>query len=148
MKWPITSETWLLKTRITQIEYLKKTVELHFNGDKCMICQQCVKACPKDALVEVPFVRGEKKPRIERMPKLPDPVKCVACGTCQVVCPYDAIRLVVNGEVLTTEKIPLVEKGILPHFQELKVGKYTLQDPAFSTSYWNMISKKISLKKK
>jgi 4Fe-4S ferredoxin len=74
-----------------QIKNYKLTLDKH----RCVGCQICSLACPKDAIkVEKQFKLGEKalKPKVDI-----DLVKCNFCGVCDVTCLYGAINVTING---------------------------------------------------
>jgi NADH-quinone oxidoreductase subunit F len=52
------------------------------NKEKCINCVLCRKACPADAISDIP----------KRLPKI-DTEKCTKCGQCAVVCRLGAIRV-------------------------------------------------------
>jgi len=76
MKWPIVEESVSLSVRNTKVEYINRTTELMIDLNKCTSCYQCVKACPKDALVKPDIPKGKKVPKKERVPIFPEPLKC------------------------------------------------------------------------
>ena len=49
------------------------------NGTECILCMECVKACPKQAI----SMKGAVA--------VIDPAKCVNCGLCAQKCPAKAI---------------------------------------------------------
>ena len=148
MKWPIVTNTIVQHARTTEVEFLKKTMSLTFDGDKCKFCGQCVKGCPQNALKDGLFVRKSPTMKIDRLPQFVSVDKCVFCGTCVVVCPFDAVQFKVNGELIPNDEIPLVKQGVLPKFTELKIGKVVLANESFTSSYWEKVAEKIIRKPK
>jgi 4Fe-4S ferredoxin len=92
-----------------------KNYKLALDKARCMGCQICSLACPKDAikLQKQPKVQGEKtkKAKIDI-----DLAKCNFCGICDVSCPYGAIKFTLNGEhalsVLEKESFPELIRDI------------------------------------
>ena len=72
-----------------------KHYKLALDKARCVGCQICSLACPKDAikLDKQPKVQGEKaeKARVDI-----DLAKCNFCGICDVSCPYGAIKVTLN----------------------------------------------------
>ncbi|MHA1777805.1 MAG: 4Fe-4S dicluster domain-containing protein [Promethearchaeota archaeon] len=143
MKWPIVSQTIKGSVRTTTVEYLKKTLNLEFDSDKCKFCQQCVKACPHQVLEKGVFDKKSPTMKFDRLPQMPDPTKCVFCGTCFYICPFEAISFKIDRIPQKKEELPLVRRKVLPIFQELKVGKVILSDPSFSSPYWESLACRI-----
>jgi 4Fe-4S ferredoxin len=92
-----------------------KNYKLALDKARCVGCQICSLACPKDAI------------KIEKQPKTPgqktrkakvdiDLEKCNFCGICDVTCPYGAIKFTLNGEhalsVLDKESFPELIRDI------------------------------------
>jgi 4Fe-4S ferredoxin len=74
-----------------------KNYKLTLDKTRCVGCQICSLACPKDAikLDKQPKTPGQKtkKPKVDI-----DLEKCIFCGICDVSCPYGAIKFTLNGE--------------------------------------------------
>jgi 4Fe-4S ferredoxin len=92
-----------------------KNYKLTLDKTRCVGCQICSLACPKDAikLEKQPKVRGEKAKRAKVDIDL---AKCNFCGICDVSCPYGAIELTLNGEhalsVIAKESFPELVREI------------------------------------
>jgi 4Fe-4S ferredoxin len=86
-----------------------KNYKLALDKKRCVGCQICTLACPKEAikLEKQPKVSGEKanKAKIDI-----DLAKCNFCGICDVTCPYGAMKLTLNGEHV----LSVVEKESFP----------------------------------
>jgi 4Fe-4S ferredoxin len=92
-----------------------KNYKLALDKTRCVGCQICSLACPKDAikLEKQPKVQGQKakKAKVDI-----DLAKCNFCGICDVTCPYGAIKVTLNGEhdlsVLAKESYPALIRDI------------------------------------
>ncbi len=92
-----------------------KRYKLALDKERCVGCQICSLACPKDAIKieKQPKVQGQKakKALVEI-----DLEKCNFCGICDISCPYGAIKLTLNGEhvlsVLDKESYPQLIRDI------------------------------------
>jgi 4Fe-4S ferredoxin len=86
-----------------------KNYRLNLDKNKCVGCQICSLACPKEAVKIEKQVKnqGEKarKPKIDI-----ELTKCNFCGICDVVCPYGAIKVTLNGQHL----LSILEKESFP----------------------------------
>jgi 4Fe-4S ferredoxin len=86
-----------------------KNYKLTVDKSKCVGCQICTLACPKEAvtLEKHPKIQGEKaqKARVDI-----DLTKCNFCGICDVSCPYGAINVTVDGKHL----LSVLEKQSFP----------------------------------
>lgn len=96
---------------------LIKNYKLTLDKKRCVGCQVCSLACPKEAITSARQLvsRGEKtlKPRVDI-----DVSKCNFCGACDILCPYGAINVTVDGKHL----LPSVEKGSFPQIvRDIKI---------------------------
>ncbi|MGD6809251.1 MAG: 4Fe-4S dicluster domain-containing protein [Candidatus Bathyarchaeia archaeon] len=91
-----------------------KNYKLTLDKQRCVGCQICSLACPKEA------VKVTKQPKTgEKTPKSTvdiDLAKCNFCGVCDVTCPYGAIKVTVNGahdlNLIAKESYPKINREI------------------------------------
>jgi len=92
-----------------------KRYKLTLDKKRCVGCQICSLACPKDA------IKIEKQPKVQEQKARKalvdiDLEKCNFCGICDVSCPYGAIKLTLNDEhvlsVLDKESFPELIRDI------------------------------------
>ncbi len=86
-----------------------KNYKLTLNKNRCIGCQICALACPKEA------IKLEKQPKLVgqkvRRAKIDfDLAKCNFCGICDLLCPYGAIEVTSNGK----HTLAVVEKESFP----------------------------------
>ncbi|HJX02306.1 MAG TPA: 4Fe-4S dicluster domain-containing protein [Candidatus Bathyarchaeia archaeon] len=86
-----------------------KDYRLTLDKKRCVSCQICSLACPKEA------IKIEKLPKIEggktRKAKIDvDLTKCNFCGICDILCPYGAIKVTMNGK----HALSVVDKDSFP----------------------------------
>ncbi|MGA3192207.1 MAG: 4Fe-4S dicluster domain-containing protein [Candidatus Bathyarchaeia archaeon] len=103
-----------------------KNYKLTLDKRKCVGCQICTLACPKEAvkLERRPKIQGEKaqKAKVDI-----DLAKCNFCGICDVSCPYGAINVTVDGKHL----LAVLDKQSFPQLvRDIKVdaNKFPLDD--------------------
>jgi len=74
----------------------------HFEPDKCIVCNQCVRVCPTGCINLV----GKANPDPEKKGKVIDTYDinfeiCILCDLCTEVCPTEAIVMTNNFELAT-----------------------------------------------
>ncbi len=92
-----------------------KNYKLTLDKKRCVGCQICSLACPKEAIKtqKQPKIQGEKakKAKVDI-----DLAKCNFCGICDVTCPYGAIKGTLNGahdlSILAKESYPQLVRDI------------------------------------
>ena len=92
-----------------------KNYKLTLDKKRCVACQICTLACPKEAIKtqKQPKTIGEKarKAKVDI-----DLAKCNFCGICDVTCPYGAIKVTLNGShdlsLLSKESYPQLVRDI------------------------------------
>ncbi len=86
-----------------------KNYKLTLDKNRCVGCQICTVACPKEAIKtqKQPKIQGEKtkKAKVDF-----DLAKCNFCGICDVTCPYGAIKVTLNG----AHDLSILEKDSYP----------------------------------
>ena len=106
-------EDTLVLEWILQVKHYK----LELDKARCVGCQICSLACPKEAikLEKQPKAKGEKakKAKVDI-----DLAKCNFCGICDVSCPYGAINLTLNDN----RNLLLLQKESYPELiRDIKV---------------------------
>jgi 4Fe-4S ferredoxin len=86
-----------------------KDYKLTLDKNRCVGCQICSVACPKEAIktIKQPKIKGEKTKKAKVDINL---AKCNFCGICDVTCPYGAIKVTLNG----ARDLPILEKESYP----------------------------------
>jgi 4Fe-4S ferredoxin len=95
-----------------------KNYKLTLDKKRCVSCQVCTLACPKEAVTtqKQPKAAGEKAKRAKVDIDL---AKCNFCGICDVTCPYGAIRVTLNGN----HDLSVLEKDCFPQLiRDIKVN--------------------------
>jgi NADH-quinone oxidoreductase subunit I len=72
----------------------------HFEPDKCIVCNQCVRVCPTECIT----LTGKANPDPEKKGKVIDTYDinfeiCILCDLCTEVCPTEAIVMTGNFEL-------------------------------------------------
>ena len=97
-----------------------KRYKLTLDKKRCVGCQICSLACPKDA------IKIEKQPKVKKQKAKKalvdiDLEKCNFCGICDVSCPYGAIKLMLNDEHV----LSLLDKESFPELiRDIKVDTH------------------------
>ncbi len=92
-----------------------KNYKLTLDRKRCVGCQICSLACPKEAIKtqKQPKIQGEKA---EKAKVDVDLAKCNFCGICDVTCPYGAIKVTLNGSndlsILAKDSYPRLVRDI------------------------------------
>ncbi len=146
MNWPDVQDDLSDEYRSLKIEYITRKTELIVDVKKCTTCMQCVKVCPKSALIQPQLQRGVKVPKKDRLPLITKPVRCVFCGTCMVFCPYGAITMKLDGRILAINDLDLVKKNVIPRLQSVKLGKVELAEPGSKSAFFEKEMAKIAKK--
>ena len=92
-----------------------KNYKLTLDKTRCVGCQVCTLACPKEAIKtqKQPKNAGEKakKAKVDV-----DLARCNFCGICDITCPYGAIKVTLNGvhalSILEKESYPQLVRDI------------------------------------
>ncbi len=94
-----------------------KNYKLTLDKKRCVGCQICSLACPKEAikLEKQPKTSGQKAKRAKVDVDL---AKCNFCGICDITCPYGAVKVTLNGE----RKPSVIEKESFPELiRDIKI---------------------------
>jgi len=92
-----------------------KNYKLTLDKKRCVSCQICTLACPKEAITtqKQPKTAGEKTKNAKVDV---DIAKCNFCGICDVTCPYGAIKVTLNGNhdlsILAKDSFPQLVRDI------------------------------------
>ena len=145
-KWPVYEEMFIQSQHIYRTTYVNRELELIINTKKCKTCKQCVKACPREALIMPQIPKGTKVSLEDRMPIMPSPSKCVHCGVCMILCPFNAISMKNDTHLVSPSDLNLISNGILPKFKTVKLRKVELVTEEFSNPFWLKVKQRIAEK--
>lgn len=81
----VENEQGVLIPRLKKSEWLKPRI----SESKCYACENCVAACPVDALT----MKAEDLPLQDNFAILAYPEKCISCNWCFDNCQFDAISM-------------------------------------------------------
>jgi 4Fe-4S ferredoxin len=96
------------KLLVERIMYTKRYT-LVLDKEKCVGCEICRIACPREAITVVKSVKNEGKNLSKSTVNL-DETKCSFCGICTAICPFGALTLTMNGN----KWVPVLEKEAFP----------------------------------
>jgi len=82
----------------------------HFEPEKCIVCNQCVRICPTGCITLV----GKANPDPDKKGKVIDTYDinfeiCILCDLCTEVCPTEAIVMTNNFELATFSRDDLMK---------------------------------------
>lgn len=101
-----------------RVQFLKESLELILNREKCTGCGTCSRVCPKEVISRGPVGYSRRFPTTEDIiPEVYNPHKCVFCGTCVYMCPFGALTLKKDGEVIKLEDISIVKEKVVPKLE-------------------------------
>ena len=92
-----------------------KNYKLKLDKRRCVGCQICTLACPKQAITIQKQLRSQKE-AVKKAKIDVDLSKCNFCGICDVTCPYGAITVTLNDThdltILSKDSYPQLIKDI------------------------------------
>jgi len=86
-----------------------KRYSLVLDDQRCVGCEICRIACPKEAITVEKSSKSEGK-KLGKSTVNVDETKCHFCGVCTAICPFGALTLSMNGE----RWVPVLEKESFP----------------------------------
>ncbi len=92
-----------------------KNYNLTLDRKRCVGCEICTLACPKQAITTIKQPKAEGKAQKVKVDI--DLEKCNFCGICDVTCPYGAVKVSQNGSpdlaVVSKESYPKLIRDIV-----------------------------------
>jgi len=86
-----------------------KNYQLNLDKNKCVGCQICTLACPKEAVKTTKPTKTQQQ-KTQKATVDIDLAKCNFCGICDATCPYGAIKLTIDGKHI----LSVIEKQSFP----------------------------------
>jgi len=106
--------------------------KLFLDKSRCVGCQICSLACPKEAIK----IEKRLKVQAEKAQKASidvDLAKCNFCGVCDVVCPYGAVKVTSNDKhalsIVEKESFPQLVRDIQVNENKCNVDCFKVKDP-------------------
>jgi 4Fe-4S ferredoxin len=92
-----------------------KNYKLTLDRAKCVGCQVCSLACPKEAITVTKQAKIDGEPAKKAKVDI-DLAKCNFCGICQITCPYGAVKVTTSSgkelSVVANESFPTLIRDI------------------------------------
>jgi 4Fe-4S ferredoxin len=92
-----------------------KNYKLTLDRAKCVGCQVCSLACPKEAITVTKQAKIDGEPAKKAKVDI-DLAKCTFCGICQITCPYGAVKVTTSSgkelSVVANESFPTLIRDI------------------------------------
>ena len=110
--------------------YLRK-YSLILDKNRCVGCEICSLACPKEAISVKAAQKVEGQPARKPVVDV-DLEKCNFCGICSAICPFGAMQVRVDGEkvipVINTESFPQLTRDIFVDASKCDIKCLELSD--------------------